>query len=155
MLLLETIPLLVNLASASSSNSRLSELEKETIAISERLWDITTKPHIDADDSGMKSMKDILPYFPHGHLAELLPTSMQPDRLQGVLFRGDDRRKIEFIGVDPNLGLGRPRSYISRAPSQLTEFVIFANAPVPASVPEYYFEMTIDQVNKLLINEEK
>lgn len=54
---------------------------------------------------------------------------------------------MEFIGTDPN-PLGRPRSYISRAPppQQLTEFVIAANAPVPSSVPEYYFEMTVDQV---------
>eukprot|EP01114_Cavostelium_apophysatum_P001689 TRINITY_DN1146_c0_g1_i2.p1 TRINITY_DN1146_c0_g1~~TRINITY_DN1146_c0_g1_i2.p1 ORF type:complete len:4271 (-),score=1642.72 TRINITY_DN1146_c0_g1_i2:54-12866(-) len=141
----ESVPALIKLANSSKPSSRQAALEREAIALSQRLWDRVTKPALDNDDTKVKKMSDLLPYYAHSGLAELLPTTWQVDKLAGFVFRGEDRRKLEYIGFDPS-PLGR-RSYISRVPppQQPVEVLVCANAVIPPNVPEFYFEITVDQ----------
>jgi len=87
-------------------------------------------------------MSGLLPYYPHASKAELLPTCWSVEKLHGFIFRGSDRRKFELAGSEQSSLMGR-RSF-NRAPAQ-SEIVVLGNALVP-SVPDYYFEVTFDQL---------
>lgn len=133
---------LIRLAQSAKPSARLQSLEEQSVRLSEMLWDKVTKPRIDGEDTKVKQMSDILPHFPYCQMAEVLPSRWNSNKLQGFIFRNDQRR-VEYVGFEPN-PLGR-RSYISRAPPAAQEVLVIANAPIPSSVPEYYFEITIDQ----------
>lgn len=139
----EYIPLLVQLANACEPSARQSSLEQEALTTLENLWNTMTRPAMNSDGARMKTMADVLPHFAHSHMAELLPTSWQTNKLQGFIFRGEDKRKLEFVGFEPNL-LGR-RSYIGRMAPNSTEVLIMANASIPTHLPEFYFEIFIDK----------
>jgi len=130
------------LANAANPSSKVHSMEKSSIALVEKLWDDLTKPTVDQEDCKVKTMSGLLPYYPHASKAELLPTCWSVDKLHGFIFRGSDRRKFELAGSEQNPLLGR-RSF-NRVPAQ-TEVVVMGNALVP-SVPEYYFEVTFDQL---------
>ncbi len=133
---------LLKAAQSTSPSARAMSLEKESLLLAEKIWDTSSKPEVDPEDMKVKKMSDTLPYFPYSSSTDLLPTGWTTEKLQGFIFR-NDKRKIEFVGVEANPLTAR-RSYISRAPP-ITELVVTANAPVPSSIPEFYFEVTIDQ----------
>lgn len=142
----DAVGVLIKLANSSKPSSRQEVLERESLILSERLWDRVTKPIQDSDDAKVKTMSDILPHFQHARLLELSPTTWNTEKLQGFIFRGEDKRKLEYIGIDSN-PLGR-RTFLGRAPppsQPVTEIALTANAPVPTTIPEFYFEVTIDQ----------
>eukprot|EP01117_Protostelium_nocturnum_P005083 TRINITY_DN1838_c1_g1_i6.p1 TRINITY_DN1838_c1_g1~~TRINITY_DN1838_c1_g1_i6.p1 ORF type:complete len:4362 (-),score=1676.63 TRINITY_DN1838_c1_g1_i6:38-13123(-) len=142
----ENISNLMKLANEANPSSRVHPLEKTSVALLETLWDSVTKPEVpDPEDTKVKTMRDLLPFYPHASSAELLPTACSVDKLQGFVFRGLERRKFEMIGAEANANLGR-RGFAGRAPVAVqTEYVVVGNAPIPLNVNEYYFEVTFDQ----------
>jgi hypothetical protein len=85
----------------------------------------------------------------------MLPTSWEKPRVGGIVFTGDGRRTVEFVGasaalVRPPPGRRRPSSLFGLPPPEPAavsdkEHLILANLPIPSGLSEYYFEVTIEK----------
>jgi len=95
------------------------------------------------DNAKLQNVNENFPFFPH-KVSELLPSQFDSNKMQGFIFK-ENKTKAEFVGFDPNAT--RPRSTFGGRQPAPTEVVLCANTTIPlTSLNDYYFEITIDQM---------
>lgn len=147
------LPVLIKMAQSCDPAAHTLQLEKHFVALSQRLWDIQTAPFV-GKLSRAKPMVSLLPHFPHGHKADLLPTAFEKGKQTGLIFWGTDLRTVEMPNSAPapapsgrgGRGMFGGSSGGRARAAQPTESLVVGNASVPldGSIPEYYFEITIE-----------
>ena len=145
----KNMELLLKNAGESKPFSRIDLLEKDNSTLEQIIWDLTSQPNIDNNSIKIKKAGDIIPHqFKSIHTLDIVvPTGFSTnEKLNGILYRGSQKRKVEFVGVESNPLTSSRRSYMSRAPPAPSEIIILANAPIVSDqMKEFYFEVTIDQ----------
>eukprot|EP01122_Echinamoeba_exundans_P001572 TRINITY_DN115_c0_g1_i2.p1 TRINITY_DN115_c0_g1~~TRINITY_DN115_c0_g1_i2.p1 ORF type:complete len:3572 (-),score=989.42 TRINITY_DN115_c0_g1_i2:58-10773(-) len=149
-----SLPVLIKMAQTCDPAAHTLQLERHFVALSQRLWDVQTSP-FRGKFSSAKPMVSLLPHFPHRHKADLLPTAFEKGKQSGIIFWGHDLRSVEIAnGAAPapaSGGRGGRALFGSSGgrpprPANPTEVIVLGNAVVPldGSVPEYYFEVTVE-----------
>jgi hypothetical protein len=147
---------LIDLAKACDPAAHVTALEQQQLLLQQRLWNTVTMPGRESAELA-KPMVKILPHFQHNHKADFLPTCFDRVNRPGVIFMGKELRTVEFTsfgsgaapvaaprGVRGSLFGGYGRG--NRAATGHTETIVPGNVMIPAHLGEYYFEVTIEQI---------
>lgn len=125
------------------TNNQIDVLESKITTLGERLWELT--PSVDTAAGDGTLLASTLTYSPHSRFADQLPTSFARPRVGGFVVRGHEKRTVEFSGLDHSSSSGIRHRTTSTPVAH--ESVMQANAPIPAaSIPDYYFEVTIENM---------
>jgi hypothetical protein len=149
----DKIPILIQMAKKCVIEVNSDTITRNSyIKFSQNLWNLKTNPVTEIHSKN--PMASLLPFFRNNKKLDILPSSFEKGKQQGLIFWGSDRRCVEFRGFSPSSGRRQLSLFAnfgtggrSRA-NQLTEVLVHGNLPVPNL--EYFFEVKIEKSDLIL-----